>query len=172
MAKMPNLANVSRRIHDIYASWAVSHGASVALVDAGLAITYGELGPIVNAVAERLRDAGVRPGDRVLLIAENSVAHVVCILAISQLDAWSATVNARLSEREIDNFLSHSGARRAIYFGVVSPQATLHGLAHGARQLEVHVGDSAHSARNRAFPRSRIDSLGHSVEDSGIQGHL
>lgn len=135
MATMPNLANVSRRIHDIYASWAVSHGASVALVDAGLAITYGELGPIVNAVAERLRDAGVRPGDRVLLIAENSVAHVVCILAISQLDAWSATVNARLSEREIDNFLSHSGARRAIYFGVVSPQATLHGLAHGARQV-------------------------------------
>lgn len=133
MEQMTDLASLPRRIHETFLPWAASHAAQCALLDADRAITYGELGPIVDSTAEQLRSAGVRAGDRVLLVAENSVALAVCILAISRLDAWSATVNARLSDREIDNFLSHSGARRALYFSAVSPQAKAHGLARGAQ---------------------------------------
>ncbi|WP_246860612.1 class I adenylate-forming enzyme family protein [Noviherbaspirillum sp. UKPF54] len=124
------------RIHDAFQAWITAHGDKVALADPQRNLTYGELGGVVDAVAQRLRDAGVRAGDRVLLVAENSVALGVCILAVSRLDAWSATVNARLSEREIDNFLSHSGARRALYFSAVSPQAGTHGRQRGAEAVE------------------------------------
>lgn len=133
MNQVEKMADIPGCIHESFLPWATSHPMHIALADAHTTITYGELNRIVDAVADRMRQSGVCPSDRVLLVAENSVALAVCILAVSQLDAWSATVNARLSDREIDNFLSHSGARRAIYFGAASPQAMQHGISRGAQ---------------------------------------
>jgi acyl-CoA synthetase (AMP-forming)/AMP-acid ligase II len=116
-----------RRIHEAFLPWAATHPNNIALTDESSTITYGELGRVIESTAQKLREAGVRAGDRVLMVAENSVALAVCILAASRLDAWTASVNARLSAREIENFLSHSGARRALYFSAVSPQAKSHG---------------------------------------------
>lgn len=135
MSVAVNQPGASTRIHDIFQVWTRESAGKIALIDDHRAISYGELPHVVESVADRLRDAGVRPGDRVLLVAENCVALAVCILAVSRLDAWSATVNARLSTREIDNFLSHSGARRALYFGLESPQAKQHGESHGAQEV-------------------------------------
>lgn len=129
-------AAAPRRIHEAFQVWTASHAHKRALADDSRAIRYGELSEIVDRVAQRLREAGVRAGDRVLLVAENCVAMAVCILAVSRLDAWSATVNARLSVREIDNFLEHSGARRALYFGNTSPQAKTHGEQRGAQAVD------------------------------------
>ncbi|GAB3552415.1 AMP-binding protein [Noviherbaspirillum agri] len=126
----------TRRIHEVFQPWTATQPDKVALKDDERSITYGQLGGVVDAVAQKLREAGVRGGDRVLLVAENSVALGVCILALSRLDAWSATVNARLSAREIDNFLAHSSARRALYFGTASPQAKAHGEQRGAQTVE------------------------------------
>ncbi len=127
---------VPRRIHEAFAAWIDSCADKAALADETCAVTYGALGGAVEAVAQCMRDAGIRAGDRVLLVGENSVALSVCILAVSCLDAWSASVNARLSAREIDNFLSHSGARRALYFSEISPQAKAHGELRGAQPVE------------------------------------
>lgn len=129
-------AAAPRRIHEAFEAWAASRAGKLALADDMRAIRYGELGEVVAAVAARMQEAGVRPGDRVLLVAENCVALAVCILALSRLDAWSATVNARLSPREIDNFLAHSGARRALYFSAASPQARAHGEERGAEIVD------------------------------------
>lgn len=129
-------SQVPRRIHQAFLPWVATHPQNVALIDAQRSIRYGELNAIVESVGQRLREAGVRAGDRVLMVAENSVALAVCILAASRLDAWSATVNARLSGREIENFLSHSGARRALYFSAVSPQAKAHGQERGAQAVD------------------------------------
>lgn len=136
MDKGTNPSSEPRRIHEAFLPWVATQPARIALADGERSLTYGELGTAVEAVAQCLQEAGVRAGDRVLLVAENSVALSVCILAVSRLDAWSATVNARLSAREIDNFLSHSGARRALYFGIGSPQARAHGEQRGAQAVE------------------------------------
>lgn len=131
-----DLAARSPRIHQAFRHWTATQPEKIALKDDARSLTYGELADAVEAVAQRLRDAGVRAGDRLLLVAENSVALCVCILAASRLDAWSASVNARLSAREIDNFLSHSGARRALYFSAVSREAKAHGEQRGAQLVE------------------------------------
>jgi long-chain acyl-CoA synthetase len=136
MNQAVNLASAPRRIHEAFQPWVATHSQNFALVDGQRAITYGELGGIVESVSQKLREAGVRAGDRVLMVAENSVPLAVCILAVSRLDAWSATVNARLSAREIDNFLSHSGARRALYFSAVSAQARTHGEERDAQAVD------------------------------------
>lgn len=121
-----------RRIHEAFLPWVTSNPDNIALTDEHLTVRYRAMPDAVSAVAAQLAAAGVRAGDRVLLVAENSVALAVCILAVSQLDAWSATVNARLSDREIDNFITHSGARRTLYFGAGSAAAQAHGQARGA----------------------------------------
>ena len=126
----------ARRIHEVFRRWSLSHPDKPALVDAGTTVRYGELPALVDAVAERLAAAGVRPGDRLLLVGENCVALALCILAASLLDAWSACVNARLSDREIDNFLAHSGARRALYFSAASVPAREHGERRGAGAVD------------------------------------
>lgn len=136
MEQTVNQAQLPRRIHEVFAPWAQRHPERIALTDGRRTLSYGELGPLVESLAQRLRQAGVRGGDRVLLVSENSVALVLSLLALSRLDAWSATVNARLSAREIDQFLSHSGARLALYFGADSANAQAHGIARGAQAVD------------------------------------
>ncbi|MBC7501237.1 MAG: AMP-binding protein [Herminiimonas sp.] len=143
------LPAVPRRLHETFMPWVSSSDADIALADAERRLTYRELPAVIEAVAEKLRELGVRAGDRVLLVAENSVALVVCILAISRLDAWSATVNARLSVREIDTFLAHSGARIALYFGASSADALAHAVARGAHTVAfAGIGDILVGPRN------------------------
>jgi acyl-CoA synthetase (AMP-forming)/AMP-acid ligase II len=82
-----------------------------ALVDNGRVWTYGELRREVERCSNELRDLGVRPGDRVMLVSENCVAQVALIFAIASIDAWSVTVNARLSEGELAAIRAHCGPR-------------------------------------------------------------
>jgi acyl-CoA synthetase (AMP-forming)/AMP-acid ligase II len=86
----------------------------------------------VAGTAVTLADYGVRPGDRVMIVSENSLALVAILLAASELDAWSVVVNPRLSEREIDLIRDHSGARRVFYTIEVSNNARQHANRHGA----------------------------------------
>ncbi|NEX60777.1 class I adenylate-forming enzyme family protein [Noviherbaspirillum galbum] len=124
-----------QRIDDAFQRWTTIQAQAPALFEGGRIVSYGELDALVDAGVRRLAEAGVRPGDRVLLVGENSIALAACILAASRAGAWSATVNARLSEREILNFIEHSGARRALYFNDGSPSAAAHGNARGAQRV-------------------------------------
>lgn len=124
-----------RRIHHVIAPWVACQPGAPALQDRRGRLTYGELACAVEAAAQALRQLGVRPGDRILLVAENCVAVGVLVLAASALDAWIAVVNARLSPREIDNFVDHSGARRVLYATAVSAEARAHAARAGAVPL-------------------------------------
>ncbi|WP_377704517.1 class I adenylate-forming enzyme family protein [Pseudoduganella sp. UC29_71] len=138
------LASLPARISDIPRRWAALAPDAPALSEAmpGLPSapgarrvwTYGELVAAVDAAAERLRALGVRPGDRLMVVAENSVAQVVLIFAAASMDAWIVNANSRLSAREIDQFREHAGARRVIYCSGVSPEAAAHGERHGAQR--------------------------------------
>lgn len=86
----------------------------------------------MSATEHWLRQNGIRPGDRVMIVGENCRAFVVIFLALSAMDAWPVVVNPRLSNREIAQIENHSGARRTIYTISVSPQAGEHAKNHGA----------------------------------------
>lgn len=135
MTLSPAASTPACRIHQMFAPWVRARPDAVALDDGSVTLSYTELDRAVNEAAQVLAGLGVRPGDRVLLVAENCVALCVSILAISALDAWSATVNARLSSREIANYIEHSGARRALYFDRVSLEAGQHAQHFGAEPV-------------------------------------
>ena len=119
-------------IDTVFQPWAKSHPSHIALRDQHRSVTYAELDEMLDGLVIHLQEFGIRRGDRVLLVAENCVAQALIILAVSRIGAWSASVNARLSPREITNFIAHSGARRVFYFDRDSPEAAQHADAHAA----------------------------------------
>ena len=108
-----------------------------ALVAGRTVWSYGELAAIVAETTLALQRYHIRPGDRVLVASENSLALVALILACSEIDAWAVVVNPRLSDREIDLIREHSGARRAFYTVEVSEAARAHAVRHGASTAEI-----------------------------------
>ena len=126
------LAELPDRISDVIKPFAHQSPDHPALVQGDVTWTYGDLAAIVARTAVTLADYGVRPGDRVMIVSENSLALVAILLAASEIDVWSVIVNPRLSEPEIDLVRDHSGARRAFYTIEVSNNALQHANRHGA----------------------------------------
>ena len=120
------------KISDILKPWVRSAFDHPALVEASGTWTYGQLANVVHETQQWLLSLGVWPGDRVMLVCENCRAYVATLLALAEIDAWAALVNARLSAREVDEIRAHCGARRVIYFTSVSHQASEHAKRHGA----------------------------------------
>lgn len=126
LAALP--ANIGQLAHRIAA---VAPGR-LALREDERQLTYAELAAAVDAASTRLREAGVRAGDRVMLVNENCAALVVLLLATANLGAWSLVANARLSSAEIDTIQSHAQARLTLYTTGISPDALAHARRCGA----------------------------------------
>ncbi|WP_235184886.1 AMP-binding protein, partial [Cupriavidus sp. SK-3] len=147
------------RLHQTIGPWVQSHPERVALMDAERSLRYGELDSAIAETARALAAQGVRGGDRVVLVTENSVGCAVLILALSALDAWAVPVNARLSAREIDNIVEHCGARIALYLDSAHPEAREHGLARGAQPAEwPHVGRLLLGATDQAAVAEPVEA--------------
>jgi long-chain acyl-CoA synthetase len=110
----------------IPARWAAARGDQLALADARGSWTWAELESGRRQLAEILLTLGVRPGDRVMVVGENSACLVALLFAIWSVNAWAVNVNARLSPREVDAIRAHSGARRVLYLAADSPDAQQH----------------------------------------------
>ena len=131
-------ANLPMRISDVLKPWAAKPPDHPAIVEAAGTWTYGQLANAVNETLTWLRNAGVRPGDRVMIIGENCRAFAAVLLAANSLDAWPVPVNAHLSAPEIDAIRDHCGARLVVYTTSVSLHATEHADRHGALIEEVN----------------------------------
>src|SRR5437762_987010 len=126
------LAELPDRISDVIKPFARHSPEHPALVQDDVTWTYAELAAVVADTALILKFYEVRPGDRVMIVSENSLELVALILAASQIDAWSVVVNPRLSAREVDLIREHSGARRVFYTIDVSDAARQHAERHDA----------------------------------------
>jgi len=120
------LAGLPARIDAIPRTVASRTPDAPALVDDGHTISYRQLVETIDRQAALLRELGVRPGDRVLLVSENCAAQVALVFAAATLDAWIVNVNARLSAPELEAIRVHSGARLTAYTVAVSPEARAH----------------------------------------------
>ena len=126
------LAELPDRISDVIKPFARDNPDHPALVQDNVTWTYGELAAVVADTVVILKFYDIRPGDRVMIVSENSLALVALIFAVSEIDAWSVVVNPRLSAREVDLIREHSRARRAFYTTEVSEAARQHAERHDA----------------------------------------
>jgi long-chain acyl-CoA synthetase len=126
------LRDLPTRISDVLMRALKLSPGSLALVESSGNWTYQKLASVVASTQGWLLESGVRPGDRVMMVCENSRSFVAILLALAGIDAWPVLVNARLSAREVDEIRNHCGARRVIYTAGVSVQAREHAKRHGA----------------------------------------
>jgi len=124
------------RIHEVVDVWAEKAPDHLALVESTGAWTYRELASAISDTRSWLRSLGVRPGDRVMIVGENSRAFVTLLLATTGLDAWPVLVNARLTSREVDQIWGHARPRRVFYTVGASPAAADH-----AKQTDATLED-------------------------------
>src|SRR5436305_7557381 len=73
--------------------------------------SYGTLAERAAKLASALHALGLRPGDRVAIIAKNCVEYVETIHGIWHGGFAAVPANAKLHGRELGYILEHSGAR-------------------------------------------------------------
>jgi len=91
----------ARRAYETVTYWARVTSEAKALVSGDHVISYGQLYTLMQQTARRLEQLGLRPGDRIMLVAENSYAVPVLMLGAQYMDAWPCIVNGRISAREM-----------------------------------------------------------------------
>ena len=113
-----------------------------ALIDHdGTRLSYGALRAAVIDGTQALRALGVQPGDRVVVVAENSALMAVAFLAVAGLRAWCVPVNARLNGPELDAIRAHATPRVTLFTAGASPDAQAHATRLGAVPGGVVLGD-------------------------------
>jgi len=164
------------RTSDIVKPWVQKSPDSVALVEATGAWTYSELSAAINQTQIWLEGLGTRPGDRVMVVCENSRATVAIFLALGAMDAWPVLVNARLSGQEIDQIRDHCGARRVIYTVGASVHARKHAQRHGATLEDIPdlrlmaIGPLYEDVQPEPLEANTADRVGALIYTSGTTG--
>jgi acyl-coenzyme A synthetase/AMP-(fatty) acid ligase len=69
------------------------------------AITYGALHALTGRLAAFLRDHGVGPGDRVVLLANNSIEHLACYAGVLAHGATICTIHVETNRHHLDGIL-------------------------------------------------------------------
>src|SRR5271156_325771 len=170
------LSALPPRINDAIKPWVEGAPNQPALVESSGAWTYQELDSVVMETALWLRELGIRPGDRVMIVLENCRAFIAVLFALSRMDAWPVLVNAHLSAREIDQIRDHCGARRVIYTVGVSPHAKEHAGRHQAVIFEMHslgpigIGPLNESVEVETLEANVTDRVAALIYTSGTTG--
>ena len=131
------LEGLPKRIHEVIIRHVAERPGHPAFVEHAMSWSYRRFADAVDGVTADLVRLGIRAGDRVLAASENSVALAAIVFACSRLDAWAIVANPRLSPRELDQILAHSGARRILLTIDVSKEAADHAARLQAERRQV-----------------------------------
>jgi long-chain acyl-CoA synthetase len=101
------------------------------LAEDGERVTYAQLEVRIQAAAGALAAHGLGPGQRALLVGENTIDMVVALLGSIRAGAWAVPLNARMSPGEFDAIRAHCEPRLA-YFSPGSSEALEHANRCGA----------------------------------------
>ncbi|KSU54010.1 MULTISPECIES: acyl-CoA synthetase [unclassified Gordonia (in: high G+C Gram-positive bacteria)] len=77
--------------------------------------SYADLEARANALAHKLRELGVQPGDRVGLYSRNTIESVEAMVAIFKARAVMVNVNYRYVEAELEHIFTDSGMKVLIH---------------------------------------------------------
>ncbi len=125
----------------------------VALVCMGRRLTYGQIDALANVLAHHLTAAGVTPGDRVVIFADNTVETVVSFWAVLKASAVACIVNP-LTKRDKLNYLLQD-CRPSAFISDQHLYPVLHDPALACRSLRrIILSGSIDEARLAELPNA------------------
>ena len=153
--------------------WARTKGDELAVVVGTEQLTYRQLHDWSGRLARRLAGQGIRPGDRVGLLAPNCVQWPVVALAIMKCGAVLVPLTTRAKPAEIGRV-----ADDAHLSAVIAAPAHLPGVREaraGGREFSVQGFETVEALRAGAADDFRIDRAAHEpiavIFTSGSTGH-
>lgn len=156
------------RTADRVLQWAQWQPHAPAVSDDTRALSYGALADAIYAVAGQLRAEGLAPGERIMVIGENSVALTVMLLAASQCGVCAVVENVRRMPAEIAGILAHSLPRKVFVIGA-SAEARRHAEVLGADpQHNTALGDFSVAVPSNAVSAATSDDTGPMPDDIAI----
>lgn len=138
--------------------WARTKGESPAILLDDDQLSYRQLHDWSGRLARRLADDGVKPGDRVGLLAANTLQWPVAALAIMKAGAVLVPFNARLRPAEVRKIADDAGLSLLI----VAPNlaAIAHEAREAGREFAVLTFDSVDAQKTGAPDDFRVDPAG------------
>jgi acyl-coenzyme A synthetase/AMP-(fatty) acid ligase len=83
--------------------------------DDGRSVSYGELADSIARFASFLRAQGLRPNDRVALLADNSIEHLLCYFGVMAAGATICTVHVEMNRNQLDNIFDRLKPNLILY---------------------------------------------------------
>ena len=111
----------------------------VAVVDGARELTYGALREHVAALASRLAEYGVAPGDRAAILLPKSIAECVALFAASAAGAVFVPIHPSLRPRQVRHIVADCGAR--VLLTDAAHHAGLDGALDDLAALSVLTGE-------------------------------
>jgi long-chain acyl-CoA synthetase len=125
------------QIHELAQHWAEVSPEQLAIADETGSWNYKQLEEAVKRAAYSLSDLGVRSGQRVVLMGENSRMFVALLLGLTKLGAWVVLANPRIAAGELDQIREHSKARVALFVTTNSVQTAKHSKRCGPGTMTI-----------------------------------
>jgi acyl-CoA synthetase (AMP-forming)/AMP-acid ligase II len=128
-----------------------------ALLCQGVTRSYGELSERVRRVAGAAVAAGLRPGDRVAVVAPNCIEYPELVCGLADAGAVVATLSPRLTPREIAEACDDCGARMVIAHPETAE--TVMAARFSSVERRIVLGDEYESWIARAAPILPLETL-------------
>lgn len=109
------------------------HPDRIALRCDELTVTFAELEAAAAGVAALLTQAGIEPGDRVGVMLPNTPAFAIVFYGIMRRGAVAVPINPLLKAREVEFYLSNTGATAMFATPAFADEATAGAERAGAR---------------------------------------
>ncbi|MDF4026930.1 amino acid adenylation domain-containing protein, partial [Luteibacter sp. PPL201] len=121
--------NPRQHVSVLFGQQVVRHPMRRAIKDAQAQVSYGQLDRRANRVAWRLRDVGVRPGDRVVVCGTRSARLVACLLGVFKAGATYVPLPADLPRERMAYILADAFPRLVLCTDDAPATPTLRELA-------------------------------------------
>ena len=108
-------------LHEAFVGAAARMRNKVAIVSGHQRVTYARLLGQTLSLARRLRDAGVDPGDRVVILLENSIEYVVAVHAVLVAGGVIVPVSATAKSDKVEFVLADTQARALLTHALLAP---------------------------------------------------
>ncbi len=138
------------------------------------AIKYKELGEKYKAIANLLKEQGIRHGDKVSILSENSPNWCISYLAIVSLGAIVVPILTEFHENEIHHILRHSEAKAIFVSNKLFPKfETLFGAEKDIIAIQIEdfhiINPPSSMAKIKSKLLDRRDSV---LDKTGIIGEI
>lgn len=124
-------------------------------------LTWSDVDLLTSRLARALAARGVRPGDVVVLLGENSPFYIAAVLGISRIGATASLVNHHLENAPLRHAIKSSNARVALvqarfveHLGDLKSVGLEHVLAYDGGELEAELD----SLPNVPLEPARVDA--------------